>query len=338
MMEYYNNCFSLGCACSTASSLSKLGLRSVSGPFDWIESDFSSVMEQLANGFTDFMKKENLEVIVDTSPIQFKDKKYNFRFPHEIKRCFEAEYGDIYDKYIRRIERFLEYIKMPTCFFRMVRTEDEIGYIIHHSDYIEDTLKKYNDKNVIVYVLVNNIGSLPHNLRWFDAMEHVVSSYDYRNVFDTSEELLEFCKTLLTSEQIELNKKFDSQKNKQRTAIDAVDYYLRNDINGLDAKVLKMFHLNDNDSFYLFGGGNYGILLYHYLMKRGIRIKAIIDNDRVGKKFPNDILVISPDDVEPNSKVLISIINEASCLDIREQIKNRKCYVLTYKELIHGIE
>ena len=254
-MKYYNNCFSLGCACTTASSLSKLGLRSVSGPFDWIDSELNSVMAQIDNEFVDFMKMENLEVIVDTNPIQIRDKKYNFRFPHEIKKCFEAEYDDIFDKYTRRIERFIEHIKMPTCFFRMVRAKDEIGYIVSHADYIEGTLKKYNPKNIIVYVLVNNIGSLPDNLRWFGVTEHIVSSYDYRNVFDTSEKLLQFCKTLLPSEQIELNKKFDSQKYGQRTAVDVVDYYLRNDINGLDEKVLRMFDLNDGVPFYIFGGG-----------------------------------------------------------------------------------
>lgn len=337
-MEYYNNCFSLGCACTTASSLSKLGIRSVSGPFDWIDSDFNSVMSQIDNEFADFMKKENLEVIADTSPIQFRDKKYNFRFPHEIKKCLEAEYDDIFDKYTRRIQRFIEYIKMPTCFFRMVKTKDEIGYIVNHVDYIDGTVKKSNDKNIIVYVLVNGIGSLPDNLRWFGVTEHIVSSDDYRNVFDTSEELLQFCKTLLSPEQIEINKKFDSQKYGQRTVVDVVDYFLQNDINGLDEKIFKMFHLNDGKLFYIFGGGVYGILLYRYLVKRGIRIEAVIDNNRAGREFPNDVPVFSPDNIEPNSNILISVINEASGLNIRNQIKDKDCHVLTYKELIHGME
>lgn len=78
--------------------------------------------------------------------------------------------------------------------------------------------------------------------------------------------------------------------------------------------------------------------LYRYLMKRGIRIKAIIDNNRAGREFPNDILVISPNDIKPDSNILISVINEVSGLNIRNQIKDKNCHVLTYKELIYGIE
>ena len=53
----YKNCISLGWFCGTASALSKLGLRSHSGPFDWYFSKYSAVLDQIENDFIDFMKK-----------------------------------------------------------------------------------------------------------------------------------------------------------------------------------------------------------------------------------------------------------------------------------------
>ena len=76
MMNYvdkYSNCISLGGNCSVACSLSKLGLRNASGPFDWYVSDFSSVLAQIENEFQDFMKRENLEIDIDNPKI-FRDK------------------------------------------------------------------------------------------------------------------------------------------------------------------------------------------------------------------------------------------------------------------------
>lgn len=83
--------------------------------------------------------------------------------------------------------------------------------------------------------------------------------------------------------------------------------------------------------------GGYGIPLYRYLIKRNINIKAIIDNRPI-YEFPNDIFVISPDDVEPNSKIFIAVLNELSNFEIKEQIKDKDCCFLTYKELIYGVE
>ena len=298
-MEQYDNCLSLGWFCGTACSLSKLGLRNFSGPFDWYFSDFDSVIKQIDNEFIDFMKKKNLEII-ENKPTEFRDKKYNFYYNHDIKENFEIEYDDIYNKYMKRAQRFIENIKNPTCFFRAVKSEKEIEYIINNADYIESILKRYNSRNTIVYILLNDMKSLPNNFKWFRLTldQYIGKSYEMRNMFDQSEALLQFCETLLKLEQIELNKKFDIQKNGQEAAVAEVDHYVCNDIDGIEIKISTMFHLQNNDSFYIWGGGRYGIPLYHYLNKRDIKVKAIIDN-RDKNQFPNDIMVISPNDIEP---------------------------------------
>lgn len=98
-----------------------------------------------------------------------------------------------------------------------------------------------------------------------------------------------------------------------------------------------MFNLQKNELFYILGGGIYGIPLYRYLIKRNIKIKAIIDN-RPRTEFPRDICVISPNDIETNSKIFIAVSNEISNSEIKEQVKNKKCQFLTYRELGYGLE
>lgn len=337
-MEQYDNCLSLGWFCGTASSMSKLGLRNFSGPFDWYFSDFDSVINQIDNEFIDFMKKENLEVI-ENKPNEFRDKKYNFLCNHDIKENFDKEYDAIYDKYIKRAKRFIESIKNPTCFFRAVRSEKEIEYIINHADYIERILKRYNSNNAIVYIVLNYMRSLPNNLKWFRLMtdEYIGKTYEMRNMFNESKELLQFCKTLLKPEQIQLNRKFDNQQNGQTAGAAEVNYYISNDIDGVDQKILDMLDLQNNESFYIWGGGKYGIPLYRYLLERNVKVKAIIDN-RPKNEFPGDICVISPNDIEPYSKIFIAVLNEISNFEIKEQIKSKKCHFLTYKELAYHIE
>ena len=337
-MEYYDNCLSLGWFCGIASSLSKLGLRNFSGPFDWYFSDFDSVINQIDNEFIDFMKKENLEII-ENKPAEFRDKKYNFYCNHDIKENFDKEYADIYNKYTKRAKRFIESIKNPTCFFRAVRSEKEIEYIVNNADYIESILKRYNSNNSIVYILLNGMSSLPNNFRWFRLIldQYISKTHEMRNMFNQSMELMQFCKTLLKPEQMSLNKKFDNQQNGQKARAAEINYYVTNDIDGVDKKILNIFNIQNRESFYIWGGGKYGISLYQYLIKRNVKVKAIIDN-RPRNEFPSDICVISPNDIEPYSKIFIAISDEISNFEIKEQVKNKKCHFLTYKELECNIE
>lgn len=338
----FDQCVSLGYACGTAAAMSKNGLRSFSGPFDWMFSDLHSVIEQIDNEFIDFMKKENLE-IVDDHPKAFRDKKWGFFCNHDIivKENFEIEYAAIYAKYNRRADRFLENIKKPTCFFRMVRSEEEIGYIVDHVRYIEGVLKRYNPKNSIVYILLDGMSPLPNDLKHFRVpirQDVIGNFYEMRTMFDQAEGgLLQFCKTLLSTEQIDLNIEYDLQKNGHRTLAGEVDYYVRNDIDGIDIKLLNMLGSRDDEAFYIWGGGRYGVRLYRYLIKRGVRIKAIIDNWIING-LSDDISFISPNDIEYGSTIFIAIADEISNFEIKEQIKEKKCKIFTYKDFARYME
>ena len=113
MFESY---ISLGWYCAVAGSLSKNGFRSFSSPFDWCYSDFNSVISQIENDFSDFLKKENL--IFEKESGELIDTKYGFVFNHDIQNDFENEFDDIKEKYSRRTNAFLEASCLPTCFLQ----------------------------------------------------------------------------------------------------------------------------------------------------------------------------------------------------------------------------
>lgn len=50
----FENFISLGWFCGTAASMSKYGLRSWFGPFDWYFSNFPGVLSCMENDFIDF--------------------------------------------------------------------------------------------------------------------------------------------------------------------------------------------------------------------------------------------------------------------------------------------
>ena len=60
--------------------MSLSGLRSFSGPFDWIVSDFQSVLKMIESDFDDFMNKDNIfELPFDPNKTRrFIDEKYGF--------------------------------------------------------------------------------------------------------------------------------------------------------------------------------------------------------------------------------------------------------------------
>ena len=59
--KYYHFIFSMGGACSCASTLIRKGLRKSSGPFDWIAgSDFIARSEFLTTDFAHFIDKDDL--------------------------------------------------------------------------------------------------------------------------------------------------------------------------------------------------------------------------------------------------------------------------------------
>lgn len=210
-LKRYDNCISLGWFCGTASSMSRYGLRSHSGPFDWYYSKLDSVLKVMETDFQDFMKKENL--LIDSKDYRvFHDIKYGFRFNHDVQNDFEIEYSMIYRKYMRRAEYFMASVQQPTCFIRTVRSEEEIKFIEENKDYIYKVIKRSNSNNEIIFLILRYMRELPNSYIWFrlNIEQYVGRTYEMRHMFDSSEDFSEYCKKhILSDRNMKRNLKYD---------------------------------------------------------------------------------------------------------------------------------
>lgn len=276
----YKNCISLGCFCGTASSMSRYGLRSHSGPFDWFWSDLESVLKLMETDFSDFMKRDHLFADA-AAPLAFYDRKYGFWCNHDIEHDFETEYEKIYQKYMRRADWFMQAVREPTCFIRAVRSEQEVSYIEENRQYIYDVVKKDNAGNEIIFLIFKTMNGLPGDFLWFRldiGQEDVSGLYKMRTMFDASERFSEYCKyDILPNNILEENKRFDRGHLHIAKKISILIGHLDNyDV----VSVLKNYYSDIDEGIYLFGAGEYGELFSKYLAAQKVSVKGIIDNSR----------------------------------------------------------
>ena len=213
----FEHCFSLGWSCDTACSLSRLGLRSEAGPFDWLLSDFPAVLSQLENGFTDFMNQEHLKKIA-SDPGYFYDKKYKFVGVHDIRSSYEDEIDGVIEKYRRRAARMLQSSAQPTVFFRCIRDNDEVRFINENRDYADRVVKRLNEKNEIVYVLYAKMDCLTDRVVSFRLpVEQTFGKFlEMRYLFDQSDALSDFCRNLIDAETQGKNREYDISANREK--------------------------------------------------------------------------------------------------------------------------
>lgn len=255
MIKKYINCVSLGWFCGTASSLSKLGLRSWSGPFDWYYSHFESVLDCINTDFSDFMKAENLYESEEDEKI-FLCKRYGFRCNHDIQNTFSVEIEGICQKYLRRARRFIEETKQPTLFFRTVRDMEEIDYIVNNIDYILSVIKKNNSSNDICFVLLEDLPDLPNSLKWFKlpAKKFIGKILEMRNLFELSPELKKYALSALDNEQIITNIKYDFLTNRNRVCTKICNYLIEKNSPIILNKIKDKIDIKEDSDVYVFGG------------------------------------------------------------------------------------
>lgn len=145
---------SLGYFCSVAQELGRLGLRDASFPFDWlIAPSFEKVLEMIQNGFQDFLTEDKL-----VQSEKYRHHYYNARtqcwFYHDFSE-FQPLHPQIpgaAEKYDRRIRRFYQAISEPTIFIRYISGQEDMDYISENEAQIEQILKRYCEKNIIIYI------------------------------------------------------------------------------------------------------------------------------------------------------------------------------------------
>lgn len=211
----YTYCFSLGCNCAVAMGLVRMGLRCKSGPFDWIVSDFASVMDCINNGFEDYISKDCC-VVDENMRRKFVNQKYQFVFPHDVKNNFTEEFEEIKMKYDRRIKIFYEMIQEPTIFLRFVKDNDEIKWINKHKNEVDKVLMNFNKNNRIIYLLLSRMDSLDDGIECIRLKrdKHSGDVKELNNYLIESPEVVSFCNGLLDDSVIEKNKLFmEKMKN-----------------------------------------------------------------------------------------------------------------------------
>lgn len=131
MAETFNrftHFISLGYFCGVARDLEKMGLRSVSLPFDWCISDYQGVIKAIEDKFELFLERDYL-VQDKVSRNHYLNTIYNIWFYHDFSeyKSLDEQMDQVREKYSRRIKRFLKDIQSPTLFIRYISNEKKLG-------------------------------------------------------------------------------------------------------------------------------------------------------------------------------------------------------------------
>lgn len=163
----FENVVSLGFFCSVARDIEKLGLRSFSGPVDWVWSTWNGVYNSMQNEFSNYMPIENLAQSNHENCI-YADRVQGIVFFHDFSKykSLEKQYKDVKAKYDRRIGYFYENIKNPTLFIRYIWDGAHNGKRINEIRQIEKDyekflklIKMYNEENEIVFIANSDLHS-----------------------------------------------------------------------------------------------------------------------------------------------------------------------------------
>ncbi len=159
--KVFNIVFPIGAACSCANTLKGIGLRIMSGPFDWLYgSSFEGRIDLFLNEFDGFLEKEDLVFSYSEASIScdvYKNTRTGISFNHDFisNIPFDTSYNIVKSKYDRRIKRLLSqidksnsilfvYIDIPNSFAL------DINLVIEKHAQIK---AKYPDKNIELYYI-----------------------------------------------------------------------------------------------------------------------------------------------------------------------------------------
>lgn len=219
----FQNVISLGFFCSISLDLEKMGLRSFSGPFDWVISDnFRDVINLIDNHFEHFIEEDLLEQNID-NPYLYRNTANGIRFYHDFDGYIplHKQFEKVKEKYERRIKRFYEKVCKPSLFIRYITDSvlcsDEIDYILNNYEEILGILKRFNEQNeliVISHYANDRLFKLPHIFY----VEKDAGDSVNRNPLFSNDELTSLLDAISTVDR-EKNKSFSSNKKKRKYSI-----------------------------------------------------------------------------------------------------------------------
>ena len=157
--------------CSSANKLRDIGKKMISYCFDWNIKTIDAIYSLIKNDFKDFLNKEYLiygnktfHHKYNNNETQYKDlipvfnTKYNMLFIHDFTNDSIEDYNLNYDKYTRRIKRFIEDIsnKKNTIIILYSDLTDE--YI---NDIYSNWTNYFDNTNIFNHLISNKSEYLP---------------------------------------------------------------------------------------------------------------------------------------------------------------------------------
>lgn len=269
----FDNFVSLGYSCPTASCMSKYGLRSWSGPFDWlVTADLEWVLSFMEYDFAGFLERDNLERL-EESPKKFRDKKSGFIFLHDGEFPFEEKYDELMQKYQKRIDRYLKETEKKTCFLRSVSNQDELDYISENYSYINRVIKSRNNHNEIIFLIRKEL-EIPNNI---SCSYYIMSGqYNLQNWFDHAEEFLIFCAKNYDAVSIMRNGLFEQKKVEIQYSILQMRYNLLVRLSKFDFTSILF-----PGEIIIYGAGNIGQIFYQHV-KDICKVECFVDEKKAG--------------------------------------------------------
>lgn len=316
----FSNFVSLGAACPTASSMSKYGLRSFSGPFDWlVTSCLDWVLYYMENGFNDFLEKENLERFKG-SPLKFRDRKSGFVFLHDEEYPFEDRFYDLKQKYQKRIDRFMKEIKKPTCFLRSVISSYELDYISSNVSYIEQIIKSKNSESELV-LLIHRDAQIPKSLpfKYFIMSGEFAKGHEtLRSWFDGADGFLEFCADNYSPASLMKNIAYDQKKEIQfwHKRMDKVSQKFNT--------LVKLCNFDFSDEsiprrIIIYGAGHIGCNFYKKI-KNFCEVICFVDKNENGKEL-DGIPIVGIEEVNDINDLAFIVTATHNFEKIKQEIK-----------------
>lgn len=281
LFDYF---ISLGSSCPIASSMAKYGLRSFSGPFDWlITEDFNWVLHTIETNFFDFLQQNNLEPYLDQEKF-FKDKMSGFIFLHENEN-YKSEFDALKQKYAKRIKRFCSAAQKRTCFLRSIPSKKDLDYIMNHAEYIRKVITKNNSENQIIFLAAKEV-EIPEDMPFktykmlapYGGMGHA----KLRAFFDGASEFLNFCGENYFGSSLLKNLEFDG--------IAENEFVQSLELEGMRYSILTkcLFHDFTKSSLpsktIIYGAGNLGKTLYLKIQNL-TQVEYFIDRSKFGTEF-----------------------------------------------------
>ena len=185
MVKEYKHIVSLGYFCPVAQETERLGLRSVSSPFDWCISSMSGIVDAVENHFERFLDYELLEQRKDGRK-HYRNKKYAVCFYHDFNQYkpLADQLPAVQEKYDRRIKRFYKDIEEPTLFIRYISDDpEELDFIRKNKDRIASVLK-----NDIIYLASEDVHC--DDIKIYN-VKTTYDGYFYHIVPESNKELME---------------------------------------------------------------------------------------------------------------------------------------------------